>query len=214
LDPVTSTTEPRPHLPDSLWERIRADPVRAPEHIALAAADRHAPAAAEWAAEKRARYSHDGVELARMAKRRHATLARFEGAATGIGGIVTFIPDLAGLAWIQTRLVFFVAAAYGYDPRDRMRPAELLVLTNLYTDVHEARAALDGVGKTVAEAYIGSRLQRDEALAARLIRMVGKRTVRRVAFRLIPGVAIAFNAVANERDTRALADRAIRFYGG
>jgi hypothetical protein len=203
-----------PHLPDSLWERIRADPVRAPEHIALAAADRHAPAAAEWAAEKRGRYSHDGAELARMAKRRHATLARFEGAATGIGGIVTFIPDLAGLAWIQTRLVFFVAAAYGYDPRDRMRPAELLVLTNLYTDVHEARAALDGVGKTVAEAYIGSRLQRDEALASRLIRMVGKRTVRRVAFRFIPGIAIAFNAVANERDTRALGDRAIRFYGG
>jgi len=211
---VTSTAEPRPDLPDSLWERIRADPVRAPEHIALAAADRHAPAAAEWAAEKRGRYSHDGAELARMAKRRHATLARFEGAATGIGGIVTFIPDLAGLAWIQTRLVFFVAAAYGYDPRDRMRPAELLVLTNLYTDVHEARAALDGVGRTVAEAYIGSRLQRDEALAARLLRMVGKRTVRRVAFRLIPGIAIAFNAVANERDTRALADRAIRFYGG
>ena len=211
---MTSTAEPRPDLPDSLWERIRADPVRAPEHIALAAADRHAPAAAEWAAEKRGRYSHDGAELARMAKRRHATLARFEGAATGIGGIVTFIPDLAGLAWIQTRLVFFVAAAYGYDPRDRMRPAELLVLTNLYTDVHEARAALDGVGRTVAEAYIGSRLQRDEALAARLLRMVGKRTVRRVAFRLIPGIAIAFNAVANERDTRALADRAIRFYGG
>jgi hypothetical protein len=31
---------------------------------------------------------------------------------------------------------------------------------------------------------------------------------------LIPGVGMAFNAVANERDTRALADRAIAFYGG
>ena len=93
-----------------------------------------------------------------MAKQRHATLARFEGAATGVGGIITFVPDLAGLAWIQTRLVFFVAAAYGYDPYDPMRPAELLVLTNLYEDVHEARAALDGIGKTMAEAYIGSRL--------------------------------------------------------
>jgi hypothetical protein len=110
--------------------------------------------------------------------------------------------------------VFFVAAAYGYDPHDRMRPAELLVLMNLYTDVHEARAALDGIGRTVAEAYIGSRVQRDEALAMKLAKMVGKRTVRRVALRLIPGIAIAFNAVANERDTRALADRAVKFYGG
>jgi hypothetical protein len=211
---VTETTEPRPHLPASLWERIRADPVRAPEHIALAAADKHAPAASAWAAEKRGKYSHDGAELARMAKRRHATWARFEGAATGVGGIITFIPDLAGLAWIQTRLVFFVAAAYGYDPHDPMRPAELLVLMNLYTDVHEARAALDGIGKTVAEAYIGSRVQRDEALAMKLAKMVGKRTVRRVALRLIPGIAIAFNAIANERDTRALADRAVKFYGG
>jgi hypothetical protein len=66
----------------------------------------------------------------------------------------------------------------------------------------------------MAEAYIGSRLQRDEALAARLLKMVGKRGGRRVAGRLIPFFAIAFNAVANERDTRALADRAIKFYGG
>jgi hypothetical protein len=141
-------------------------------------------------------------------------MARLEGAATGFGGFITFVPDLVGLAWIQSRLVFYVAAAYGFDPRDPMRPAELLVLTGLYPDPHTARAALDGVGTTMAEAYIGSRVQRDEALAARLLKMVGKRTGRRVAGRLIPFFAIAFNAVANERDTRALADRAIKFYGG
>ena len=92
-----------------------------------------------------------------MAKRRHATMARFEGAATGIGGIFTVIPDLVGLAWIQTQLVFFVAAAYGFDPHDPMRPAELLVLMDLYETPQTARAALDGIGKTMVEAYIGSR---------------------------------------------------------
>ena len=211
---MTETHEPATELPSGLWERMRADPIRAPEYIALAASERHAPAAQEWLDEKQALYAHDGRELAIMAKRRHATLARLEGAATGIGGVVTFLPDLVGLAWIQTRLVFFIAAAYGYDPADPMRPAELLVLTRLYDDVHEARASLDGIGKTMAEAYVGSRLQREETIAMRLARMVGKRTVRRFAGRLIPVAAVVFNAFANERDTRELADRAIRFYGG
>jgi hypothetical protein len=31
---------------------------------------------------------------------------------------------------------------------------------------------------------------------------------------MIPGFAIAFNSVANRRDTNALAKRAITFYGG
>jgi hypothetical protein len=211
---VSEPDEPRAEVPGRLWERIRADPLRAPEHIALAASAQHGPAAEAWAAEKRRRFAHDGAELAEMAKRRHATLARFEGAATGIGGVITLVPDMVGLAWIQTRLVFFVAAAYGYDPRDPMRPAELLVLMGLYEDVHEARSALDGIGPTIAAAYVGSKLEREEALAMRLARMLGRRGLRRVAGRLIPFAAIAFNAVANERSTRALADRAIRFYGG
>jgi hypothetical protein len=200
--------------PPGLFDRLRADPVRAPELIALTASEWHAPAADAWATKRRRVYGEDGKTLGRMAKARHAQLARLEGAATGWGGFITFIPDLVGLAWIQSRLVFHVAAAYGFDPRDPMRPAELLVLTGLYPDPHTARAALDGMGTTMAEAYIGSRIQRDEALAARLLKMVGKRGGRRIAGRLIPFFAIAFNAVANERDTRALADRAIKFYGG
>jgi hypothetical protein len=214
---VTSTPdalEPDQSIPEGLWERLRADPVRAPEHLALAAAQRHGPAAAAWVAERRGRYAVDARELALMAKKRHAGLARLEGAATGVGGFITVVPDLAALAWIQSRLVFFVAAAYGYDPLDPMRPAELLVLRDLYPDPVTARRALDGVGTTVAEAYVGSRLQREEALVKRLALMVGKRGARRLAGRLVPGFAIAFNAITNERDTRRLADRLIAFYGG
>jgi EcsC protein family len=120
------------------------------------------------------------------------------------------------LAWIQSRLVFFVAAAYGFDPHDPMRPAELLVLRDLYPDPETARRALDGIGKTVAEAYVGTKLERgrEQAMLSRLLRFVGKRTATRAARRLIPGIGLVFNAAANERDTRALADRAIRFYGG
>ena len=201
-------------LPPGLWDRLRLDPVRAPEHIALAAARTFAPQAERWAEEKRNRFAVAPPELAKMAKKRHATLARFEGAATGVGGVVTMVPDLVALAWIQSRLVFYVAAAYGYDPHDPMRPAEALVLFEFYKDPLTARRALDGIGSTVAEAYIGTKLQRDEALALRLAKLLGVRSARKLAGRMIPGVAIAFNAVGNERRTRALAERAIRFYGG
>jgi len=201
-------------LPPGLWERLRLDPVRAPEHIALAAGRTFAPQAARWAADKRSRFAVTPAELAKMAKKRHATMARFEGAATGVGGIVTMVPDLVALAWIQARLVFYVAAAYGYDPHDPMRPAELLVLHDFYPDPRMARNALDGIGSTMVMAYVGSKLQREEALALRLAKLVGIRSARKLAGRLIPGVAVAFNAIGNERRTRELADRAIRFYGG
>jgi EcsC protein family len=210
------TTQTGPGVPASLWARLRADPIRAPEHVALAASELHAPAASAWAEEKRGRLAVSERDLARMAKRRRAAMARLEGAATGVGGIVTAGPDIVLLAWIQSRLVFFVAAAYGFDPRDPMRPAELLVLRDLYPDPETARRALDGLGKTVAEAYVGSKVERgrEQAMLSRLLMFVGKRTATRAARRLIPGVAILFNAAANERDTRALADRAIKFYGG
>lgn len=203
-------------LPRELWTRLRADPARAPEHLALAAADVHGPAAAEWADARRARYGGSEAQLAAMAKKRHASLARFGGAATGIGGFVTVIPDLAALAWIQSRLVFFVAAAYGYDPRDPMRPAELLVLQGLYADPETARSALDGAGRSVASAWVDSKLSTsgEKTLVSRLLVMVGRRAGKKFAAKLVPGLAIVVNAAGNERDTRALADRAVAFYGG
>jgi len=214
MSSATSDETSARELPPGLWDRLRLDPVRAPEHIALAAGRTFAPQAAGWAAEKRSRYAVSPHELALMAKKRHATMARFEGAATGVGGIITMAPDLVALTWIQARLVFYVAAAYGYDPHDPMRPAELLVLHDFYPDPQSARRTLDGVGATMVEAFVGSKLQRDEALALRLAKFLGIRSARKLAGRMIPGVAIAFNAIGNERRTRALADKAIRFYGG
>jgi hypothetical protein len=149
--------------PAKLWEQIRQDPLRAPEHIALAASEYHGPAAAAWADKRRRTYGTDARKLAQMARRRHTTMASVEGAATGVGGFITMVPDMIGLAWIESRLVFFIAAAYGYDPLDPMRPAELLVLNGVYDDPTEARQALDRIGPTVAEKWIGSKLERQEA---------------------------------------------------
>lgn len=209
---------PRITIPEDLLSRLRAEPSRAPEIIALASAQLHAPQAATWIAEQRARYAHDDQWFARSAKSKHASLARIEGAATGIGGIITLIPDLVALSWIQSRLIFYVAAAYGYDPHDPMRPAEMLVLHDLYDDPVTARRALDGEAQHLALHYVDRKFQsttaRDEALAVRLFSYLGKRGVKSWAGRMVPGFAILFNSTANELDTRRLADRAIAFYGG
>ena len=213
LDEMRDADEPTAP-PASLLERLRADPVRAPEHLALAAADQFGAPAAAWAHRQRNVMGKHPVELGEMARKRHVNLASAEGAAAGVGGMVTLVPDLIALAWLQARMVFYVAGAYGWDPRDPMRPAELLALTRLYSDPAGARAALDGVGRTVAEHYVGSKFQRDEALATRMLKMVGKGGAKKVAGKLIPGFAIAFSAVSNRRDMNELGKRATGFYGG
>jgi uncharacterized protein (DUF697 family) len=202
-----------PQPPDTLLARLRADPVRAPETLALAAVEQHGPAAARWLAERRARAPHDQPgDLAKQAKRRHAALARYGGAVTGMGGLATVLPDLLALAWIQSRMVLFIAAAYGKDPVDPRRAAELLVVQEMYDEVEEAQAALDGAGRPLAVALAQKRLARDRDLVRRLARMAGTRAAERLAGRAIPGVASVVNAVGNEADTRALARRAMRFY--
>src|SRR3954464_2845797 len=137
-------------VPAALWRRIRAEPERAPEHIALAAAERFAPQAARWV--QVAGPGKTPESLAKTALKKHVRVARLEGAALGIGGFTTAAADLVALGWIQSRMVFYIAAAYGYDPADPMRPAELLALTGFYEPPADARAALDGMGKHLVQA--------------------------------------------------------------
>src|SRR5688500_15441442 len=201
-------------VPGWLWDQLRADPTRAPEHIALAAADVHAPAAARWIAERHGGRRRSADADARAAVRRHVRLARVAGAATGLGGWTTIALDLAGLAWIQSRMVFYVAAAHGWDPRDPMRPAELLVLQGIYDDPYAARAALDGTGTSVAAAYVGNLGSGEKPLVGRLVRMVGGHAVLRVGGKVIPGLASIVNAVTNGGETKRLGRRARQPGGG
>ena len=126
-------------------------------------------------------YGTDPATLAQMARRRHATLASVEGAATGVGGFVTLVPDLVGLAWIQSRLVFFVAAAYGYDPLDPMRPAELLVINGLYKTPRTRARRWTGWARPSPRPTSAGKLARDEALADKLLKMVGKSSGKKLA---------------------------------
>jgi hypothetical protein len=199
-------------VPDPLWRRIVDDPERAPEMLALAAAERFAGPAEEWVRERSGKRPRS---LARTAYRRHVHLSRAEGLALGLGGMVTGAANVAGLGWLQARMVFFIAAAYGHDPRDPMRPAELLWLWGVYDSAEAARASLDGVGESMASTVVKKRLSKDDERSAtsKLVRYVGKRTAKRYAGRMVPLLGAPISAIQNGGSTKDLGKAAIAFYG-
>jgi len=201
-------------LPDPLWRRLVANPERAPELIALAAADRFADPAARWVAGAGGGESHGS--LAKKAFRKHVHISRAEGLALGLGGAVTSAANVAGLGWIQARMVFFIAAANGYDPHDPMRPAELLALWGVYETPAQARESLDGVGDSMAATVVKSRLGKtgERTLANRMLRYVGKRAATRYGGRMIPLLGAPISAVQNGGSTKDLGRRALAYYGG
>jgi hypothetical protein len=210
-----SQTEHIEHLerpPRSLWRRVLAQPERAPELIALAAAERFGPQAAEWA--RIAGPGHSPERLARVAYRKHVRIARLEGGALGLGGAFTAAPDMVALMWIQSRMVFYIAAAYGYDPMHPMRPAELLALQGVYPSAAEARRALDGMGKLMAQAMVEKALagRSTENLQRRLIKYLAKRLARRYAGRYIPLIGAPLGAIQNAAATKEIGKLTLAYY--
>jgi hypothetical protein len=200
-------------IPAPTWRKILERPERAPELIAMAASKRFADPAAEWVRIVGAGHPE---KLARKAFRKHIHLSRVEGLALGLGGVVTSAANVAGLGWIQARMVFFIAAANGYDPHDPMRPAELLHLWGVYDSAAKARESLDGMGATMAESVVKTQLSRstDRSVANRMVRYVGKRTIKRYSGRLIPLLGAPVSAVQNGGSTKDLGRRALKYYGG
>lgn len=201
-------------VPDSIWRKLLAQPERAPELIAIAAAERFGDPAEQWI--RVASPGHSPESLAKTAYEKHVRLSRVEGFALGFGGIATSAANLGGLAWVQARMVFYVAAAYGYDPRHPMRPAELLALWDVYDTPAAARAALDGLGKPIAQAMIEHQLSKGDQrrLSEKLVRYVGKRMVKRGAGRLLPVIGAPISSAQNAASTKDLGRRALAYYGG
>jgi hypothetical protein len=200
--------------PRSLWNRILAEPDRAPEYIALAAAERFGPQAAEWV--RVAGPGRSPSRLARIAYRKHVRLARLEGGLLGLGGAFTVAPDIVALLWIQSRMTFYIAAAYGYDPRHPMRPAELLALQGVYETPADARRALDGAGKRLAQAVAERAIvgRSTDKLHRRLVRYLAQRLARHYGGKLIPIIGAPLGAMQNAGATKDLGRLALAYYGG
>jgi EcsC protein family len=200
--------------PGPLWQRIRAEPERAAELIALAAAERFHEPARRWAAITLP--YNEPPKAAKLTMKKHVRMARLEGATLGIGGLITAPADIMALLWLQSRMVFYIAASYGYDPAHPMRPAELLVLMDVYPTAEQARAALDGMGRPLPAQMIDNQLRKagNAQLVNKLLAYAGRKVVKRYAGKLVPLVSSPISAVQNGAATRELGERAIRYYGG
>lgn len=206
-------------LPEGLFEHMRADPVRAPEYLALAAVERFGPEARQWITEFRRRFPHvKPGYLAMLARTRFVRLSRYSGAVAGVAGGVGAVVDFGVLAWNQARMVIYLAAIYGEDTTSRDRAAELLMLQNMHKVVGTAQTALDVAARRTppSELLKHSETMRQtgslSTLATALATMVGMKMARKGAMKLIPFAAIPLGAMANAGSTKSLADRAIAFY--
>jgi uncharacterized protein (DUF697 family) len=206
-------------VPGRLWDRMRADPQYAPEHLALEAVRRLGPEAARWA--ERTRQQQPGITdeaLAQLAVRRFTTHARLSGAMSGAAGLPGAVVDVGVLAWTQARMVLHIAAAYGADPAGPERAVDLLVLQKVHRIAETARLALGvAAGRERASSLFsaagGAPLGRVVLrLGVRLAQMAGIRAARRIFAKMIPGAAVILGTWANSTATTELARRATTLY--
>ncbi|WP_145830781.1 hypothetical protein [Actinoplanes teichomyceticus] len=112
-----------------LWPRLVADPGNAPRVLAEAAVRTLGPRAAAWAAHARATYpAATPRALARLATAELTRSAQRRGLFSALAGTYAPFAVVATAALTHADLVLRVAAAYGLDPTDPERVAEILAL--------------------------------------------------------------------------------------
>ncbi|UQU65123.1 hypothetical protein COUCH_01850 [Couchioplanes caeruleus] len=194
------------------WARLIADPGHSPELLALAAVQTLGPQAQEWADRMRDAYpgaTPDG--LARLAAQqfvRFGTVGSVFGAVAGSYAPLTL---LGAAALAHAELSLHVAAAYGVDPADPARAADLLLLTRVHPTREDAEAALTAAREHSYEGGGGV----TDALW-RLGRMVavhaGAWTVLRGLNRFFPGASLLTAVLTSRAAASTVAARATLFY--
>ena len=192
------------------------DPAYLPEVLAVAAVDRLGDTARRRVAWYAVRYPGVGADaVSRAITREFVRRARRQGFAAGVAGPVGLLIEAAGVNWLQAKLVLHLAAAYGHDPLDRRRAAELLVLQRVHGSIEAAEAAIRAAEQEsgAGRAGRGAVLSR---LSGPLARAMGggllQAAAARFARRLVPGAGAVLGSVAAARSTEMLAARAVRYY--
>ncbi|MFI5907874.1 EcsC family protein [Dactylosporangium sp. NPDC051541] len=220
-EPVSPAATDAPHVegpPAGLWEKMKADPEYAPEHLALEAVTRLGPKmAAELGKLKGQNPGAHPDALADMIVYRYVNQSRLSGAVGGAVPVAGALLDVGVLAWTQARMVLMLAANFGVDPAHPDRAVDLLVLQGIHKYTQTARTALAVArGRENVSALLPH--ERPEVrkvlmrLGLKLAQMAGVRAVKKMAAKVIPGLAIILGSVTNGNATRALGGRAITMY--
>lgn len=231
---VDDTTD---DAPKRLVPRLLQAGVEAPKVLLESAIATQLEASAEYVRSLPPRTSASEVEATvDKVVRAHRMLARTEGAAAGVTmsaaemttvfgtagtttapvAVLMLAGDLAGLAWIQVRMVLIIAALYGHDLKDqKARTGELRTLFGLY-GAHSATAVAErsaAASQRVLKRLL-MRYLKGEPLKAitGMFRMVGIRFSRAGLVRGIPLANIPVNAAVNDAATLALGRKARSFY--
>ncbi len=209
----------------TLWQRVLARPEYAAEVLALAAVRRLGPPIAREAEWLRATYPHAGAAaLARYVQRRQVRRAGYAALLGTAAGLVAPAARLAAVLYCQGQLILGTAAAFGLDPTDPDRAAELLTILAVRPSVEQARSAIaaadapadqtSGDGGSTDRWRAGWRVAR----LAGTVRLGGDRLGGAAALRLLSGrrltgaarllAAVSVDTASLERTAR----RADTFY--
>jgi hypothetical protein len=207
-------------VPNGLWEKMRADPQYAPEHLAVEAVRRIGPQASAWVDYvRRGQPGINSEQIAQIAAKKFTNIAGLSGAVSGAAGLPGAVVDFGVLAWTQARMVLHLAAAYGLDPTHDDRATDLLVLQRVHKYAQTARAALgvaqgrETIGAVVAAGRGGAaragtgRLVGE--LTVKLAPMAGGRALKKHFAKVVPGAAVILGTWANRSATKELAARSM-----
>lgn len=176
-----------------------------PQALADLAVTELGPRAARWAAWLRQTYPGAPVHgLVRLATA-HATRGGLALALAEAGGPVTAPLLLPAAAWVRATVVLRVAAAYGLDPTDSARAAELIELLDLDPDDAEQPLGFSGAARLATLA--------GATASAGRYGVVGFAT-RRLGLRRTPAAVLRALIAASEHtdQLRLLASRAAQYY--
>lgn len=218
LGPAPSADSVDDGPPPGLWQKMRADPEYAPEHLAIEAVTRIGPKMVIELQKLRAQNPGAPADaLANMVVYRYTNHARLSGAVSGAVGLAGAVLDVGVLAWTQAKMVLLIAVIYGRDPADPERATELLVLQGVHKYTTTARAALQVArGRQGIDTLLPDKRrpmnQMLMRLGLKLAQMAGIRAAKRIFAKLVPGAAIILGSFANAGATKSLAKRAIELY--
>jgi hypothetical protein len=194
------------------WAQLVADPAHAPELLALAAVQTFGPRAAEWARRMRETYPHatdDG--LARLAERQFLRFGSVASLFAAAAGSYAPVAMLGANAITYAEMILHVAAAHRFDPTDRQRAVELLVLNQVHPTLEDAEAALASAEQPAYEedAKLTDAVWRLGRMASA---QAGAWTIVRGLNRLFPGTAWLAAIMTSRNGARTMGMRTAKFY--